>query len=370
MHRFIFDNLAKLTCLSSETWAWDVRTKHVTSEPIPTIENVRGIANYGPTATLFTLGPNYSIQQYDLENPAMVANVQHLPVGMLSDPLEEARARAASSRTLQDPPDIRESGNAFGTRRAPFEPQRADTSSPVSSRSHAKSVSSTASSGKYRPGPFSPPSRSAHTGTSFSLASASERDTPQPSAGSYAYAPSVSSSSVKSSRAGSRLRNEVQFSPADKPVDLFPFTRARLNDVPFRNHPPLDESRLTPDDLRRQMLSVVFGWEGDIDGLITDECKLPFCVTEVLIDRPYSEPPRPGFSKRYPTSPVVGRIRLGPDGLHDKFEYQFDRRLDVVGFQPDERSFPSQQGRGSIRSKVTESGRRTYGGHYLALSGG
>ncbi|KAG2417689.1 hypothetical protein HFD88_008908 [Aspergillus terreus] len=257
--------------LDSETWAWDVRTKHVTSEPIPTIENVRGIANYGPTATLFTLGPNYSIQQYDLENPAMVANVQHLPVGMLSNPLEEARARAASSRTLQDPPDIRESGNAFGTRRAPFEPQRADTSSPVSSRSHAKSVSSTASSGKYRPGPFSPPSRSAHTGTSFSLASASERDTPQPSAGSYAYAPSVSSSSVKSSRAGSRLRNEVQFSPADKPVDLFPFTRARLNDVPFRNHPPLDESRLTPDDLRRQMLSVVFGWEGDIDGLITDE---------------------------------------------------------------------------------------------------
>ncbi|KAL4894965.1 hypothetical protein BDV59DRAFT_158667 [Aspergillus ambiguus] len=257
--------------LDGETWAWDVRTKHVTSEPVPTIENLRGIANYGPTATLFTLGPNYTIQQYDLENPTMVANVQHLPVGMLSNPSEEARLRATSSRTLQEPPEIRESGNAFGSRRTPFEPQRAETSSSLSSRSHAKSVSSTASSGKYRPGPFSPPSRSAHTGTSFSLASASERDTPQPSAGSYAYAPSVSSSSVKSSRGGSRLRNEVQFSPADKPVDLFPLTRARLNDVPFRNHPPLDESRLTPDDLRRQMLSVVFGWEGDIDGLLSDE---------------------------------------------------------------------------------------------------
>jgi hypothetical protein len=78
-------------------------------------------------------------------------------------------------------------------------------------------------------------------------------------------------SSVKSSRAGSRLRNEVQFSPADKNVDLFPFIRARLNDVPYRHHQPLDEGRLTPDDLRRQMLSMVFGWDGDIEGLIKDE---------------------------------------------------------------------------------------------------
>jgi hypothetical protein len=78
-------------------------------------------------------------------------------------------------------------------------------------------------------------------------------------------------SSVKSSRPGSRLRNEVQFSPADKHVDLFPFTRARLNDVPYRAQQPLDEARLTPDDLRRQMLSMVFGWDGDIEGLIKDE---------------------------------------------------------------------------------------------------
>lgn len=87
-------------------------------------------------------------------------------------------------------------------------------------------------------------------------------------------------SSVKSSRAGSRLRNEVHMSPAEKNiVDLFPFTRARLNDVPYKQAPPLDETHLTPENLRQQMLSVVFGWEGDIQDLIRDECmfSIPVC---------------------------------------------------------------------------------------------
>ncbi|PYH97984.1 WD domain, G-beta repeat protein [Aspergillus ellipticus CBS 707.79] len=260
--------------LEGETWAWDVKTKHVTYEPIPTIDNPRGFANYGPTATLFTLGPQYTVQQYDVDNPAIVANVQHAPVGVLPAPLEQSRLR-----TLQDSPDMRESGAIFNTRRTPFDlngveavrQQRADISSPASSRSHANSVSSKASSENYRMVPFSPPSRSGQTGTSFSLTSASGRETPQPSGASYAYASSVSMSSMKSSRAGSRLKNEVQLSPADNPIDLFPFTRARLNDVPYGHHPPLDESRLTPDDLRQQMLGVVFGFEGDIEELIKDE---------------------------------------------------------------------------------------------------
>lgn len=47
--------------------------------------------------------------------------------------------------------------------------------------------------------------------------------------------------------------------------------QARLNDVPYKAQPPFDENHLTPDDLRQQMLSVVFGWEGDISDLIRDE---------------------------------------------------------------------------------------------------
>ncbi|KAL4977205.1 hypothetical protein BDW66DRAFT_150304 [Aspergillus desertorum] len=263
--------------LDGETWAWDVKTKHITYEPIPTIDSPLGIANYGPTATLFTLGSQFTVQQYDLEIPAMVANVQLPPTNSMTAALDQMRARTKSPRTLQDAPEMRESGSSYPSRRrAPFDQsgvetvkqQRAELSSPESSRGRAASVSSKASSDRYKP-PYSPPTRSAHTATSFSLTSAGGgRETPQPS---FAYASSVSMSSVKSSRPGSRLRNEVQFSPADKNVDLFPFTRARLNDVPYRTQQPLDESQLTPDDLRRQMLSMVFGWDGDIEALIKDE---------------------------------------------------------------------------------------------------
>ncbi|KAJ6043833.1 uncharacterized protein N7446_002031 [Penicillium canescens] len=264
--------------LEGETWSWDVRTKHVTYDPIPTIDGVRGLANYGPTATLFTLGPQNSVQQYDLENPAMVANVQHLPVGSRSGASENNRSRTMSPRRLQDPPDIREPTST--ARRTPFDAseiesirQRADLTSPASSRSRTESVSSKASSSKYNARPFSPPSRSGQSATTFSLTSAGG-DTPQPtaSAASFAYPSSVSMSSVRSSRAASRLRNEVHLSPAEKNiVDLFPFTRARLNDVPYKQQPPLDDPDLTSDDLRQQMLSVVFGWDGDIEDLIRDE---------------------------------------------------------------------------------------------------
>ncbi|KAJ5782675.1 hypothetical protein N7457_004449 [Penicillium paradoxum] len=259
--------------LEGETWSWDVRTKHVTCDPIPTIDGVRGIANYGPTATLFTLGPQHSVQQYDLENPAMVANVQHAPI-LPRAGTAEGRLQTMSSRRLQDPPDMREASSA---RRTPFDSttiesirQRADLTSPASSRSRTESVSSKASSGKYNMRPFSPPSRSGQSSTTFSMTSAG-RDTPQASA-SFAYPSSVSMSSVRSSRAASRLRNEVHISPADKNiVDLFPFTRARLNDVPYKQQPPIDETNLTSDDLRQHMLSVVFGWDGDIQDLIIDE---------------------------------------------------------------------------------------------------
>lgn len=266
-----------------ETWSWDVRTKHVTYEPIPTIQGVRGMASYGPTATLFTLGPQDTVQQYDLETAAMVANVQHLAVGSRSTASEGSQSRTMSPRRLQEPPEIREKGAG---RRTPFdtngvEKARADLISPASSRSRTESVSSKASSGKYKMDrPFSPPSRSAQSGTSFSM---SGRDTPQPSA-SYAYASSISMSSAKSSRAASRLRNEVHLSPAERNVvDLFPFTRARLNDVPYRQTPPLDETHLTPDDLRQQMLSVVFGWDGDIQDLLRDECMDILAVNSIDI---------------------------------------------------------------------------------------
>jgi hypothetical protein len=54
-------------------------------------------------------------------------------------------------------------------------------------------------------------------------------------------------------------------------MDLFPFTKARLSDVPYRNS-QLGPDR-SPDDLRQNMLRVVFGWENDIEELVRDERK-------------------------------------------------------------------------------------------------
>ena len=79
----------------------------------------------------------------------------------------------------------------------------------------------------------------------------------------------------------SRLRNEVVRSPEDGKasplLELFPYIKARLSDVPFRT-PQIADSDRSPDTLRRQMLSVVFGWDDDIEMLIRDECKCPFFV--------------------------------------------------------------------------------------------
>lgn len=232
---------------------------------VPTIENVLGIANHGPTATLFTLGPNYTIQQYNLENPAVVANVQHLPYGL--DDTDHSELRSTSPANLTQPgafPDGRVQDIGFNDS---LSQQRMDTTSPNSVRSRADSYSSHASFG--RPRPFSPPGKSNNSGTTFSMTSPAGRVHSRPGT-SLSYG---SASSVRS-RGKSKLRNEVTLSPnEEKPIEeLFPFTRARVNSVPYNRHRfRLNESYLTPDNLRRQMLEIVFGWQGDIEDLIRDE---------------------------------------------------------------------------------------------------
>ncbi|KAL1901425.1 hypothetical protein Sste5346_001830 [Sporothrix stenoceras] len=89
-----------------ETLSWDVRTKHVTYDSIPTLEHVRGLAVYGPGASLFTLGANNTVQQFDLNAPAvLVADVQHPanllppspPVSVEEQEKQEAAAAAAAA---------------------------------------------------------------------------------------------------------------------------------------------------------------------------------------------------------------------------------------------------------------------------------
>ena len=259
-----------------QTWSWDVRTKHVTYEPVPTVADVRGLSGYGPTATLFTLGPNHTVQQYDLDRPQMVANVQHPPIPVAHTPSEEFNRQLSLSVSASEEevssPITRAHCQITALEAARIE--RAQTGSPRSIRSRTASQSSRASSTQERYERYPPVGRTNKESTifSFGLQSQMSRD-PLPSSSSMTYPSSIQSPvSNKSMRKGSRLKQEILPSPVEKPfTELFPYTRSRLSDIPYKPPRTFDEMKPTPDDLRRQMLSVVFGWENDIRDLIRDE---------------------------------------------------------------------------------------------------
>lgn len=208
----------------------------------------------------------------------MVASVQHVPIEM-PPPLEVPRQASNSNPSLQAPADIKEDIPNTRQKQHEVDPiigapeKRAQTASPGSTKSRTNSMSSGASSGAGR-GAFSPISKSGRSGTTFSLTSGGNGPIPRQTSTSIAYTSSVSTSSATGNRSGSRLKNEVFRSPVDQPLDdLFPFIRARLNDVPYKQQPALDEAHLTADDLRKRMLSLVFGWDNDIEELIRAECR-------------------------------------------------------------------------------------------------
>ncbi|KAH6896900.1 hypothetical protein B0T10DRAFT_167824 [Thelonectria olida] len=284
----------------SQTLSWDVRTKHVTYDSIPTLEHVRGLAVYGPGASMFSLGPNNTVQQFDLNSPSiMVANVQH-PANLLppSPPVsDETVDRSTHSVTTINTSEsegsipldmgISESDDdhlgpfARLTRRPTHESGNEmsyDLASPVSSRSGLSSITKS-STGSRTPNRYasSVVSRGMtentyiSSGTSIKSSTIGKRDQDQYSAGYTASTTSMSS--TRSRHRPSRLRNEVPRSPDDssRVHDLFKYTRARLSDLPYKHPIASGFTRLTNDDLRRQMLSSIFGWNREIDDLIRDE---------------------------------------------------------------------------------------------------
>ena len=291
-----------------------MRTKHVTYESVPTLPDVRGLAVYGPGATLFTLGRSNTAQQFDLNSPpVLVANVQH-PANLLppSPPvsIEEQKKQSTTAPTTADLSSMssvpinlyvsesdedhmsplariaREMDKLETDRQTPDDvPDRTDTLSPVSSRSRA-STNSRSSAGSRSYGEYrkhsSVVSRGMSDATSMSFGSSlhsiaepsiggSSRDSASMSSLS-SQSQSYTSRSHKSRTRGSRLRQEVLRSPEESHViDLFKFTKSRLSDIPYRHPQVLDNTRLTNNDLRRQMLSTIFGWEGEAEDLIRDE---------------------------------------------------------------------------------------------------
>lgn len=240
---------------------------------------------------------NYGVQQYDLNPsgaPTIVQNVQHPPANTPPSPPHSLgeETKAAKTPLNAQPKQVAqvltesESSEGEGHVLSPLakiaqemdqlEEERRDRVgplSPVSSRGSQSSRSSGSGRGpRYR---YDKPSQSRSAkssgGTVFSSGTSSMMGTSRESLSIR------STSSANSSRfTSSHLRNEVLRSPEDtstrtKHMDLFPFTKARLSDVPYRNS-QLGSER-SPDDLRQNMLRVVFGWDSDIEELIRDERK-------------------------------------------------------------------------------------------------
>lgn len=159
--------------------------------------------------------------------------------------------------------------------------QSYESASPVSSRSGLSSLSRS-SAGSRTPGRQNGSIRSRgmsdntyiSAGTSLKSSTVGRREPDNYSTG-YSLG-TTSASSMSSSRhrhKPSRLRHEVPRSPDDNKVhDLFKFTRTRLSDIPYKRPMMVpDNSRLTNDHLRRQMLSTIFGWQHEVNDLIRDE---------------------------------------------------------------------------------------------------
>ncbi|EXK77142.1 hypothetical protein FOQG_18147 [Fusarium oxysporum f. sp. raphani 54005] len=262
----------------SQTQSWDVRAKDVTHDPIPTLDLVHGLAVYGPGATLFTLGPNNTVQQFDLNSPAIVvANVQH-PANLLppSPPVsEETGDRSVTSATtiasesetssiplylnISESEEDRLSPFARLTRRQAYDSgnEPYESASPVSSRSGLSSLSKSSAGSSQTPGhyPGSMRSRGLSENTYISAGT-----------------------SIRSSTIGNSAHVFLPSLQADHEADLlacvhdlFKFTRARLSDIPYKYAMGANSARLTNDDLRRQLLNTIFGWNKEVEDLIRDE---------------------------------------------------------------------------------------------------
>jgi len=254
---------------------------------------------------LYSLGPNYTIQKYNVNPeapPFLVKEVKHLPAatppsppnsvhGHIPNDDEPHTAVATTLPPLLPTASDTEASESDNNPMSPLEKikqkrerleeegERRDILRPLSpTSSRTSSISSKSSRGKRQPSyrydqPLSSRasnfSRDNETEFSFGMS--------LPRGGDSVSMSIRSSTSYRSSL----LRQEVQRSPEESghaDIDLFPFTKARLQDIAFQP-PSYGAGPRTPDVLRQEMLRVVFGWHGDIEGLIRDERE---CILESI----------------------------------------------------------------------------------------
>lgn len=315
------------------TTIWDVRTKKVAWEEVPTLDNVAGISVYGPKGALFTLGRDNTVQQFALYPPTLLANVHQAPAIPPPSPpvsIEEKKEEAAAAYEAAYAAAFQTAAPAYQQSAEPAYQQAAEPAyaaamddeeravaamSPLGRIAHeleqlekmehpdgglgisnmprerAASVSSRSSQGSRTsasharkhsysgsPAPRPPQTaRSSSDASDYSTASAGHKG----SVGTL--------SALASPRKQHPLRQEIHLSPDQtvaaqqlaSPVaevaevaDLFPNLRTRIATVVYES-PRIGSPNihLSDDDLRREMLYCIFGWKGDIEALISDERK-------------------------------------------------------------------------------------------------
>ena len=293
-----------------------MRTKKVAWEEIPLVERfgINGICVYGPAGTLFTLSEDHSVQQFTLQPQALVANVLHPPtvpppgppvsieekkeeLGLLDNDTLHSEVEDNSS---QDEMRIERRMTPLGRiaqelekleqmeqkqmEQKQMEQQQPDGGLGISNipKQRSGSVSSTASAG-------STGSRHKHN-----LSTSSKGTTSSANDSEYSAATTVSPTSGRKGSVGAApqpsprklhpLRQEIHVSPEvakaqsiASPVEvkeIFINIKECINSVTYES-PRLGGPRsgMDEDDHRKEMLFCLFGWKGDIEGLISDECE-------------------------------------------------------------------------------------------------
>lgn len=288
----------------SETRIWDVRTKNVTHSDVADVRQVAGIANYGPGATLFTIAGDSTVQQYDVNpqsRPTIVANAQCIPPNAPPTPPDSLEHRRMSRVDVPKANDRRVAAKSGiitdSSEDEPFmmsplqkivqdidhrDDQTDDEQrdglgplSPASSKVSSNSASSFSHQDKPRHNDRIQGSRTltgseqSNDGTIFSPMSSLH--------GERRESVSVRSSSSTSSsryRAPSSLRHEMLRGSDQaknmRTIDLFPNARVRQQNTPFRL-PQYGQLAVTTRVLQQEMLSIIFGWNGDVESFIRDE---------------------------------------------------------------------------------------------------
>ena len=281
-----------------ETTIWDVRNKQVYSDTVNTPADLSGITIYGPSGNLFTVTTDYTVSQFGLYPPAVVATIQHLPavpppsppssieekkeqvqgaIGHQFDRLTDEYNVAAMSplgRIAHELELLEKMGTqgGLGTDNAPQRTASVSSRTTMSTLSRRPSVASTRSN-------LSTNSDQRSIGDQRFAMDMNEYDMNTPIAKGHqnSWTGRGSLDHESPGRKPHPLTQEITASATEKsqddPPDLFGNIKARL---PFVAH----ESPLAPnsgkkdeDELRKEMLYTIFGWRGDVDGLIRDECK-------------------------------------------------------------------------------------------------